>query len=256
MAVAAAAFAAPAMAQTPNITVPDANVLELLQPFLTLPNTAAGQQTLSLNMSQAIKTNNQATTSAISAVTGNPIVESTSISDKSIFSGASLGITLAATTTPSNGYIIASSYGPAANLGGGLPQQAIQNGVNVNNQPTNGTVTPYQPYGGFGQLGAAYQTYVAPGNSNALITMLTNAYSFTSNALGIAKFYNANGTTNGTTAVVAPAGYNLAPVSGGSKSVYDSYYLANGYTYNGLARTSTAARVPRSSRPRRPERRL
>lgn len=183
-ALAAAAFAAPAAAQTPNITVPDANVLELLQPFLNLPNTTAGQQTLALNMSQSIKTNNQATTSAISGVTGQPIVENVSISDKAIFSGTSLGITLAATTTPSNGYIIANSYGPAANLGGGLPQQAIQNGVNVNNQPTNGTVIPYQPYGGFGQLGAAYQTYVAPTNSNALITMLTSAYSFTSNALG------------------------------------------------------------------------
>jgi outer membrane autotransporter protein len=232
-AIAAAAFAGSAAAQ--NITVPDANVLQLLEPFLNLPNTTAGQQTLSLNMSQAILTNNQATTSATSSVTGNPVVESTSISDKSIFNGTSLSISLAATTTPSNGYIIASAYGPAANLAGGLPQQALQNGVNSQNQPTNGTVTPYQPYGGFGQLGGAYQTYVAPGQSNALITMLTTTYSFTSNALGVAKNYFADGATSaGGPAVVAPAGYSLPSVPGGANSTYDKYYLSQGYTYNGL----------------------
>ena len=158
---------------TPNITVPDADVLQLLQPFLNLPNTTVGQTTLSDNMTQAILTNNQAGTSPVNGLTKQPIAENVSISDKSIFSGASLGITLGAATPASNGFIVSSTYGPAANLGGGLPQQAIQNGVNTENQPTNGTVIPYQPWGGFGQLGAAYQTYVAPGQSNPLITMLT-----------------------------------------------------------------------------------
>ncbi len=227
--------------------MPDANVLQLLSPFLNLPNTSAGQATLTANMNAAIATNNAA---AIS-----PVIEAVSISDKTIFgtpnsSGVYATIVLPYTShTPPSGTAPAgattiTNYGPGANLGGGLPQQNIQDGT-TNGTTTGtvaaGTVVPYQQYGGYGQLGTTFQTAVDPTNASkntALINLLSNAYAFNSNALGVAKAYFANGTistnSNGTitSTVVAPAGYNLPVVSSGVNSLYDKYYLANGYSKN------------------------
>jgi subtilase-type serine protease len=105
------------------------------------------------------------------------------------------------------------AYGPAANLAGGLPMQAIQS-----NPGAPGTVVPYQPNGGLGELGSVYQTGVSPGSSVLALpntaALLGDAYNFTSSDLGAAKYYLANGTTNGTTPAVAPPGFTLPTSSG------------------------------------------
>ena len=96
-------------------------------------------------------------------------------------------------------------------------------------------MVPYQQYGGYGQLGNAFQAAVQVGGSQnipSVLNLLSSAYAFNSNALGIAKFYFANGTTSGTTAVISPSGYNLPAVPGGANSTYDAYYLSHGYSYN------------------------
>ena len=210
LALASAGFAGQAAAQTANITVPNENVLTLLSPFLALNATAIGQATLTANLDNAVAVNNNAATV--------PVIESTAISDKTIFGGTSTSITLASGAS--------ASYGPGANLGGALPAQAIQNGA------TNGTVTPVQQYGALGQLGSAYQAAVSPSGAGtpSVVTLLTNAYSFTSSDLGVAKNYFANGTTNGTTTAVAPAGYTLPTFNGlpnKTNSVYDTAYGVN-----------------------------
>ncbi len=50
---------------TTVVTAADANVLDLLSPFLNLNSTAVGQTTLTLNLNQAISTNNTAATSPV-----------------------------------------------------------------------------------------------------------------------------------------------------------------------------------------------
>ena len=82
LAIAAAAFAAPASAQ--NVTASDVNMLNLLSPFLNLPNTAAGQNTLTANLANSIAVNKYAATS--------PVIEAVSISDKDIMSGTSTAL--------------------------------------------------------------------------------------------------------------------------------------------------------------------
>jgi outer membrane autotransporter protein len=204
-----------------NTTAADVNVLNLLSPFLSLDSTQVGETTLSVNLSQALATNLYASE--------NPVIEATSISDKTIFSGNSTSITLANNMTE--------SFGPGANLGGGLPVQAVQS--------VNG-IAPYQQYGGLGTLGGAYQAAVSPSGATApaLVTLLNSAYSFTSTDLGIAKYYFANGTINGSTAAVAPTGSTLPTADGypnTSTSVYDTAY--------GVSNTGTNQNTYGDSRP-------
>ena len=224
LAIAAASLANPAEAQTANTTPANVNALNLLSPFLGLNATPTGQATLTQNLNGTVAVNNNA-----AAV---PTIAATSISDKALFGGTSTSITLANGTT--------ASYGPGANLGGGLPPQAVQNGA------TPGTVTPVQPFGGLGQLGAAFQSAVSPAGAAvpAAARLLTDTYNFTSSDLGVAKNYFANGTTNGTTAAVAPGGYAL-PTSNGlpntANSVYDQAY--------GVANTQPNQNIYGDSRP-------
>lgn len=198
------ALDAPAMAQTANTTASDVNVLNLLSPFLSLNATTVGQQTLTANLSGAISVNHFAASSSS--------IEATSISDKTIASGNSTAITLASGAT--------ANYGPGANLGGGLPVQKIQ---------STGGIAPAQQLGGLGSLGTAFQSAVAPSGATvpSVVTLLNNAYAFNSNDLGIAKFYFANGTINGTTTAVAPTGSSLPTANGYPNiqtSVYDTAY--------------------------------
>ncbi|MDR3535075.1 MAG: autotransporter domain-containing protein [Acetobacteraceae bacterium] len=194
----------PALAAATNTTAADVNLLNLLSPFLSLNGTTTGQQTLTTNLSQALATNALAASS--------PTIEATSISDKTIFGGSSTSITL-----PNNSTV---SYGPGANLAGGLPVQAVQSA---------GGIAPYQQYGGLGSLGGAYQAAVSPSGATApaVVSLLNAAYTFNSTDLGVAKFYFANGTNNGTTAAVAPSGYTLPTANGlpnATNSVYDLAY--------------------------------
>jgi hypothetical protein len=211
LAGAVAGLAGTAAAQTPNTTVPNVNVLNLLSPFLSLDSTATGQQTLTTNLNNAVSVNNNAALSTT--------IEQTAISDKTIFSGASTSITLSGGAS--------AAYGPGANLAGGLPLQAVQ---------STGGIAPYQQYGGLGQLGPAFQAAVSPNGEGTLpsvVNLLNGAYSFTSSDLGVAKDYIANGTINGTTPAVAPTGYTLPTFNGlpnTSNSVYD---LAYGVTNTG-----------------------
>ena len=69
-------------------------------------------------------------------------------------------------------------------------------------------------------------------NTQRVVSLLTNAYAFTSTDLGVAKYYFANVTANGTSAAVAPTGYTLPTSSNGtlpntSTSVYDTAYGVN-----------------------------
>jgi len=202
--------AAPAFAATQNTTQSDVNVLNLLSPFLSLNGTATGQATLASNLNQALATNTLAASS--------PTIEAVSISDKTIFSGNSTSITLANNTQ--------AYYGPGANLGGGLPVQAVQ---------SPGGIAPYQQYGGLGALGNAYQAAVSPSGATApaVVTLLNAAYSFTSTDLGVAKYYFANGTYNGTVTAVAPSGSTLPTYNGLPNTTNSVYDLAYGVTNTG-----------------------
>ena len=211
----------------PSITISpsSANVLNLLGPYLGLNSTGIGQATLTTNLSQAIAVNNSATTA----------LQQLGESDENLL-GSGNGTTLR--TAPAGG-TTATLFGVAANLGGGLPTQAI---------PAGGTVVPMQAVGGLGAvLGAAY----ANGVNTSLLTqptgplynvtvLLNNAYTnFTSTNLGVAKNYFANGGANNTSATVggvttymtnpavAPAGYTLPTFNGlpnTTNSVYDVAY--------------------------------
>ena len=214
----------PAFAQTANTTVSNVNALNLIAPFLSLNATPTGQATLTQNLNGTVAVNNNAATV--------PTIAATSISDKSLFGGASTTITLP------NGATVA--YGPGANLGGGLPAQAVQNGA------TAGTITPVQQYGGLGQLGSAFQAAVSPTGAAvpSAASLLTTAYGANSSDLGVAKFYFANGTTNGTATAVAPSGLSLPTANGypnTATSVYDTAY--------GVSNTGANQDIYGSSRP-------
>ncbi len=133
-------------------------------------------------------------------------------------------------------------FGVAANLAGGLPDQPA----------ATGGVPGHQPVGGYGAtLGAIYDQGVnayANGDHSMLpntVNLLSTAYSsFTSSDLGSAKFYFANGTTNGTTKTVAPAGYTLPTFNGlpnTTNNVYDTAY--------GVSNTDPTQNKYGSSRP-------
>ena len=222
LAVAVTVFAPSAWAQTANVTTSNVNVLNLLSPFLSLNTTVVGQTTLSLNLSDVVAINKFAT--------ANPTVAAVSISDKTIFSGNSTSISPQSSTATK-------AYGPGANLGGGLPVQVVQ---------TPGTIAPAQSYGGLGSLGTAYQAAVAPTGAAvpALVTLLNNAYNFTSTDLGVAKDYFANGTIDGVKTAVAPAGTSLPTANGYpnlTTSVYDTFY--------GVSNTGAGQDIYGSSRP-------
>lgn len=189
-----------------NTTPSNVNVLNLLSPFLGLNATPIGQTTLTDNLATAIGINNAASLT----------LQELSYSDKNLLSSASN------TGVPG---LPGQVFGVAANLGGGLPDQP---------PPTGGTVPGIQPVGGLGAtLGAIYDTGVnayANGNHSVLpntVNLLTSAYNFTSSDLGVAKYYFANGTIDGTTPAVAPTGYTL-PTFGAlpnkTNSVYDLAY--------------------------------
>ena len=212
----AAILAAPAFAAPANVTGSDVNQLNLLSPFLNLNATAVGQQTLAANLASAIAVNQFAA--------ARPGLEATSISDVNLLGSASNTIAGVATR-----------YGPGANLGGGLPPQTPNNGV-----------TPVQQYGGLGSLGPAFQAAVSPTGATApaVSSLLVNAYSFNSQDLGVSKNYFANGTFNGSTAAVAPAGFTLPTVNGlpnTTTSVYDTAY--------GVSNTTAGQNPEGDSRP-------
>ena len=76
------------------------------------------------------------------------------------------------------------------------------------------------------------------------VALLTSAYNFTSSDLGVAKFYFANGTTNGTAAAVAPSGFTLPTYNGlpnPTNSVYDIAY--------GVSNTDPSQNIYGNSRP-------
>jgi subtilase-type serine protease len=223
LAAASAASIGGAQAQVANTSPSSVNVLNLLSPFLGLNATDIGRTTLTDNLAQAIAINNSATL---------PLQE-LSFSDKNLLGSASntLG------TGP------ATPFGVAANLAGGLPDQPPAKG---------GTVHGIQPVGGYGAtLGAIYDQGVnayAAGNHSVLpntVNLLSTAYSsFTSTDLGAAKFYFANGTTNGTTTAVAPAGFTLPTFNGlpnKTNNVYDTAY--------GVSNTDPTQNQYGSSRP-------
>jgi len=218
-----------------TISLSSDNVLNLLAPFLTLNSTTVGQTTLSTNLSQAIATNNGASLTA----------EQLSESDENLLGS----VTNTLRTAPAGG-TTSTNFGIAANLGGGLPNQAA---------PAGGSIIPSQPVGGLGAvLGAAYVTGVSTSNTttgplNNVVTLLNNAYTnFTSVNLGVAKNYFANGaaSNNTTTYVSSPA---VAPTGGPAlptgpnglpnttNSVYDLAY--------GVTNTGSGQDVFGSSRP-------
>src|SRR6202167_5744391 len=205
LAVASVASLGGAHAQAANVTPSNVNVLNLLSPFLGLNATPVGRTTLTDNLSRAISINNSAT----------PAQQDLAYSDKNLLGSASNTVTG-----------ISGSFGVAANLAGGLPDQP---------PATGGTVPGIQPVGGYGAtLGAIYDQGVnayAAGNHSVLpntVNLLSTAYNtFTSSDLGAAKFYFANGTTNGTTTAVAPSGYTLPTFNGlpnTTNNVYDTAY--------------------------------
>jgi len=269
--VAAGLASSPALAASTPVTAADANVLNLLSPFLSLNATAIGQATLTANLNGVITTNK--------AAAASPAIEAEAISEKNLFGGATSSITLLGNTT--------SYYGPAGNLAGGLPAQAIQNGVafsgsgNLTQTAVNGTISGAQSYGGLGNLGGAFQAAVSPyavttstasyvtstsaATANPLLTgqyatqnvvsLLVNAYSFNSTDLGVAKNYFANGAASNPSTypagyvaslAVAPSGYTLPTSANGTfpnllSSVYDVAY--------GVSNTQANQNVYGSSRP-------
>ncbi|TXN39698.1 autotransporter outer membrane beta-barrel domain-containing protein [Methylobacterium sp. WL30] len=198
--VVAAYGPAAVQAQTANTTPANVNVLNLLAPFLSLNGTAIGQQTLQLNLSQAIAQNQGASVAD----------QQRAISDKALPGSAAFATTI----TLLDGTRV--NLGPGDNLAGGLPLQAAQ---------SPGGLNPYQPVGGLGpQLGAIYQTGIRASTATSgpltnTFNLLNQAYTVLSANLGVAKSYFANGAANNPSTApsgnappipaVAPAGYTL-----------------------------------------------
>jgi uncharacterized protein with beta-barrel porin domain len=206
----------PAGAQTGNVTPENIAVFNLLSPFLSLNATPIGQQTLQVDLSQSVAINQNAASAALlNDNLSTPALAALAISDENLLGKASNTVTGASGT-----------YGIAANLAGGLPTQNTSAWALYNGQ---------QPVGGFGSvLGAAYVTGVSPSavtlpnTVNLLVTANTQIVNnVASSDSQIAKFYFANGTINGTTAAVAPAGSTLPTYNGlpnKTNSVYDTAF--------------------------------
>jgi len=254
LAVLAVVAASPEAANAQNVSVETENVLNLLQPFLNLNATAAGQNTLTANLQQAVlinqNTSNTATLNSASQINPNGPIATLLNGNLSTTTLAALAISdensLGAASTQLFG--TTTNVGPAANIAGALPTQTLtgptgytfSNGASVY---TNGA----QSYGAFGSvLGAAYVAGVNPASPNSrlssTITLLTDAFCFTGNLttngggscqgdISVAKSYFANGTINNTTPAV---GSNLPTSSNGqlpsmTSSVYDTaYQVTNG----------------------------
>jgi len=236
--VAVLAFAGSAQAQTANVTIQNVNLYNLLAPFLALNSTAVGQATLQANLAQSISLNNNATAAQ----------KALAISDKSLPGSVSTAFPLMPTITLIDGTVV--RLGAGDNLAGGLPLQAIQSSGSG-----TGTINPVQPVGGYGSvLGSIYQTgirasTVSSGPLAATYNLLNTGYTFTSSDVS-SKNYLANGTTNGTTKAVAPAGYTLPTFNGlpnTTDSVYDlAYGVTNKQAGQGIYGDSRPVQVARS----------
>lgn len=214
-----------AQAQAVNTVPANVNVLNLLSPFLQLNATAVGRATLQGNLDQAVASNNGS----------SPARRALAISDKALPSNTPfLG-----SITRVDGSVI--NLGPADNLAGGLPLQAIQSVAGG----AQGTINPIQPVGGYGAvLGANYQTGIRASTATTgplakTFDLLNRAYTFTSSDLGVAKNYFANGAaTNPSTTpadyvavpAVAPAGYTLPTFNGLPNTTNSVLDLAAGVT--------------------------
>ncbi|MGA2893314.1 MAG: autotransporter domain-containing protein [Xanthobacteraceae bacterium] len=247
MAIAVAAFSEPVSAQTANISVATDNVLNLLQPFLTLNSTTIGQQTLTGDLQQAVMINQNSSNTAIlsSASQINPLISGAYLNGGlSTNAAAALAISdensLSSITNTVYGISTSTKFGIAANLAGGITQTE-------NTTSYNTTVNGSQTVGGFGAvLGAGYDAGVFPGTGTTAastslpktVTLLNDAFNVIGNAKNdgansvgdsqVAKFYFANGTWNGTTAAVAPSNGPPLPTFNGlpntTNSVYDTAY--------------------------------
>ncbi|MBE7213061.1 MAG: phosphatase PAP2 family protein, partial [Gluconacetobacter diazotrophicus] len=231
VALTAALASGSAFGQVANTTPANVNILNLLSPFLSLNASAIGNATLQGSLNGAIATNNSATAAQ----------QALAISDKNLLGSAAntLG------TAPVGSVTV---FGVAANLAGGLPNQA---------PPAGSSVTPSQPIGGYGSvLGPLYVQGVQNGTAGPLanvVRLLTSAYNFTGSDLGVAKNYFANGAANNPsvtpsgyvpTPAVAPAGYTLPTFNGlpnTQNSVLDLAY--------GVTNTQAGQDVYGSSRP-------
>ncbi|WP_131118488.1 autotransporter domain-containing protein [Lichenihabitans psoromatis] len=217
-----------AFAQAVNTSPSNANLLNLLAPFLSLNSTATGQATLQQNLNTTVSINNSASTA----------IRAQAISDKSLPGSISAAFPTAGTITLANGQSV--TLGVADNLAGGLPLQAIQS-----NPGQPGTIAPIQNVGGYGNvLGANYQTGIRASTPTTgplanTYKLLNSAYTFTSADLGVAKNYFANGAaTNPSTtpagyvpvAAVAPAGYTLPTFNGLPNTTNSVLDLAYGVT--------------------------
>ena len=151
------AVAGSAQAQTVNTAPANANVLNLLAPFLSLNGTAIGQQTLQLNLSRTIAINNGA----------SPARQQLAVSDRTEPSSGSI------TTILANGQVL--TVGIAGSLAGGLPLQAPFSGSSVQ---------PYQPVGGLGPvLGPIYQAGIRA--STATTGPLSDTFGLLRSALAL-----------------------------------------------------------------------
>jgi uncharacterized protein with beta-barrel porin domain len=245
-----------AQAQTVTVTAANANVLNLLSPFLSLNSTAIGQQTLQTNLSQAIAVNNGYALTFSNGVVSNTKLSASQYSAAQALAESDVNLLSSASNSVTG---LAGNYGVAANLAGSIPNQAPIAGGAGSTIGTSGTVTPSQPIGGLGGvLGTIYATGVnayANGNHAILpntVSLLTKAYNFTSTDLGVAKNYFADGQSNpsGSTVTtnnmtyVAPAGYTLPTFNGlpnTNTSVYDTAY--------GVSNTGTNQNIYGDSRP-------
>ncbi len=201
-----------AQAQTANITGANANVLNLLGPFLSLNASEAGRATLTRNLDQGVSLNNAADLPR----------QQRAISDKLILGSATNNLASSGLGT----------YGAGGNLAGGLPAQ----------RPVNGIV-PQQTVGGLGpRLGTLYQQGTAAGTAGPLgrvVELIVRANGFTGSDSAVAKNYLANGAANNPAVTpanyvavpaVAPAGFTL-PTANGLPSLTSSVYdLAYGVT--------------------------
>ena len=232
---ASASVAGPANAQTANLAPANVNVLNLLSPFLTLNSTAIGQQTLQDTLIQAIAINQNV------ASTNPNITVSATLLNNSLSTSALAALAISDENLPGSasntvyGIPATTTFGPAANLAGGLPPE--------NTTSYGAMANGSQTIGGFGSiLGAAYVKDAGSAGAAVTlpdtVTLLTTALNYTGNTLWpgqttstgdsqVAKFYFANGTWNGTTLAAAPPGSTL-PIFNGlpnkTNSVYDTAY--------------------------------
>jgi outer membrane autotransporter protein len=218
MVLVAALLPLPALAQSANLTPENIAVFNLLSPFLNLNTTSVGQQTLQTSLSQAVAINqNAASVALLNDYMSTPALAALAISDENLLGKASNAVTG-----------LSATYGVAANLAGSLPTQNTIAWAMYNGQ---------QPVGGFGSiLGAAYVSGVGSNGSAVTlpntVALLTAAVNQTGNTTttgdaSLAKSYFANGTIDGTTPVVAPAGYTLITSNGlpnKTNSVYDTAF--------------------------------